>query len=119
MSTFTSVGSPGTLSTASGGNILGYNNISTTPSVIAPADPARKSITFHNPSAIDIFVSPATIQNTGSDVPLVPSTAAPGGCFLIFANGGTLVIEGECQKPWQAFSRTGSAQSLTVMVTHV
>lgn len=119
MSIITGVGSPGTLSSASGGYVLAYNNISTTPAQVAGLDPARRKITFHNPGAIDIFVGPAFVQNTGTDVALVPSTASPGGCFLVYANGGTLVIEGECQKPWQAFSRTSSGQSLTVMVTHV
>ena len=119
MSIFTGVGSPGTLSTASGGFVLAYNNISTTPVQVAGADPARKKITFHNPGTIDIFIAPVSIQTSGSDVPFSPNTSALGGCFLVYGNGATLVIEGECQKAWQAFSRTSSSQPLTVMVSHV
>jgi len=116
---FTGVGSPGTLSSASGGAVSAFNNISTSPIAVLGNDPARKKITFHNPGTIDIFVAPASITTAAQDVPFVPSVGSPGGCFLVYANGGTLIIEGECQKGWQAFSRTGSSQPLTVMSTHV
>jgi hypothetical protein len=120
MPIITGVGSPGTLSIASGGNVLAFNNINTTtPTPIVGVDPARTKITFHNPGIIDIFVAPASVSTGAQDVPFVPTIASPGGCFVVYANGGTLVIDGECQKGWQALSRTGSAQPLTVMVSHV
>jgi hypothetical protein len=116
---FTGVGSPGTVSAASGGYTFAFNNLSTTPQQVLGSNPQRRKITVHNPGTIDIFFAPAFIQNTGVDVALVPSPTSLGGCYLVYANGGTLVIEGECQKPWQAFSRTASANPLTVEVSNV
>ena len=120
MSTITTtVGSPGTVGSASGGRTLAYNNIATSPQQVVGANPQRQSIFFHNPGTVDIFIAPATVQNTGSDVPLVPSNAALGGCIRVFANGGSLKIEGECQKAYQAFAATGSTNALTVIDSNV
>jgi hypothetical protein len=119
MSIITGVGSPGTVSAASGGYILAYNDIYSTPQQVVGQDPQRKKLTFHNPGANDIFIAPTVIQTTGSDVIFTPSPTALGGCFRVFANGGTLVIEGECQKPWQAFAASGTTNPLTVVVSHV
>jgi hypothetical protein len=119
MSIITGVGSPGTVSAASGGYVLSFNQIYSTPTQVLGFDPQRKKITFHNPGTNDIFIAPVYVQNTGSDVPLIPSAAALGGCFRVYGNGGTLVIEGECQKPWQAFCATGTTNALTVVPTHV
>lgn len=116
---YTSVGSPGTVSAASGGRTAAFNNLSTTPMVIAGLNPQRQSITIHNPGTIDIFVAPTTTVVNGVDTTLTPSPTTLGGCYLVYANGGTLVITGECQKPWQAFSRTSSAQPLTVTDSNV
>lgn len=113
------VGSPGTISLASGGRVYAYNNLDTTPEQVAGPNPARQSITFHNPGTIDIFVAPSVVQNGGSDSPLSPTTAALGGCFRVYANGGTLVLTGEVQKPWQAFSASASGNALTVMDSNV
>lgn len=119
MSITTSVGSPGTVSAASGGYTYAYNNLSTTPQQVAGNDPARRKITFHNPGIVDIFIAPAFVQTTGSDVALVPTTAALGGCYRVYANGGTLVVDGECQKPWQAFAASGTGNPLTVEISRV
>jgi hypothetical protein len=110
----TYVGSPGTIGAASGGRTYAYNNLSTGPQVVAPLNPQRQSITIHNPGSIDAFIAPSAVQNTGQDVPLVPSPTSLGGCYRVYANGGTLVISGECQKSWQAFSASGSDNPLTV-----
>ena len=118
----TSPGAPGTVSSASGGKIYGFNNISESGLVIvAPANPARQRITFHNPGTHDVFVAPTAIQTTGSDVTFNPSAASLGGCFRVYGNGGNLVIEGECQKSWQAFVNTGDGTTnpLTVMDDNV
>lgn len=115
----TGVGSPGTVSAASGGNVLAFNNLTTAPQAILPVDPQRTKITVHNPGGVDAFFGPVFVQNSGSDVALAPTPSALGGCFRIFANGGTLVILGECQKAWQAFSATGSGNPLTVTVDHI
>lgn len=108
-------GSPLTIGGGSGQKIYAFNNLSTTPEQVAGSNPSRQSITFHNPGTVDIFIAPAYVQNTGSDVALAPTTGALGGCFRVFANGGSLTITGECQKAWQAFSASASGNPLTVM----
>lgn len=115
----TSVGSPGSISSASGGRTYSFNNISTAPIQIVGANPSRQKITVHNPGTIDVFVAPVFVQNGGSDAALTPSPSTLGGCLLVYANGGTLIIDGECQKPYQAFSRTSSAQPLTVIDSNI
>lgn len=110
------VGASQVFSSASGGKVYAYNTLSTAPVAVAPANPSRTTITFHNPGSNDIFAAPSTVLNSaGSAVPLVPTTAALGGCFRVFANGGALVIGGECQTAWQAFAATGVNNPLTVM----
>lgn len=125
----TGPGSPLAFSSASGGKVYGYNNINeTTARVVAQANTNRQSITFHNPGASDIFISPTFVQNVlgtaptnPSNVALVPSNAALGGCWRVYGNGGTLVITGECQGAWQALAVTaaGAANPLTVMESNV
>lgn len=127
--TVTGVGSSGTVSGASGGKQYGYNNIAENALVVvAQANTQRRSILFHNPGSYDILVAPSVIQNTlgtapttPSNVAFSPSNAAPGGCFRVYANGGTLTIDGECQGAYQAFSATGSGSSnpLTVVESNV
>lgn len=100
-------------STASGGKVYAYNAILTVSAqVVAPANSSRQKLTFHNPGAQDLYVFPSVDAN---GVALACSTAAKGGSFLIFANGGTLVVEGECQTAWQAFAASGTTNPLTVM----
>lgn len=120
-----SVGGPSTFSSASGGKVYGYNNISESGLVtVAQANPARQKITFHNPGASDIFIAPVNVQNvlgtaptTPANVALTPSNAALGGCFRVYANGGSLEITGECQGAWQALavSGAGTTNPLTVI----
>lgn len=119
MGIFAGVGAASTFSSASGGKVYGFNNISTAPAVVAPVNTARQKITFHNPSDVDIYIGPSLIQTTGSSVAFVPAVGTVGGCFLVFANGGTLEITGECQGAWQAFSATGNTKPLTVLDTNV
>lgn len=122
MSVITIPGGSGTVSGASGGKIYAFNNISESGLVtVAPALTSRRKITFHNPGPNDIYVAPALVQTTGSSVAFTPSNAALGGCFRVYGNGGTLVIEGECQGAFQAFALTGAGSSnpLTVMDSNV
>lgn len=112
---FGGVGGALTFSSASGGKIYEANSLTTTASPIAPANTARQRITFHNPGDVDFFIAPMFQQNNGSNVALAPNPSALGGCFRVFANGGTLVIEGECQGAWQAFSASGANNPITVM----
>lgn len=122
MSIIVGVGAPGSVSAASGGKVYAYNNISTVPQPVAPPNTNRTKIIFHNPHAtINIYVAPAVISNntTGAQTPFVPSTAALGGCYLVYANGGTLTISGECQIGWQAFSASSNSIPLTVTDSNV
>lgn len=121
-------GSTLAFSSASGGKIYAYNNISETTEIrVAVQNPSRQRITFHNPGPNDIFIAPQQIQNTinnftpTSNQPLFISNAALGGSFRLFGNGGTLVIEGECQNVWSALAATGAgdANPLTVMDSNV
>lgn len=113
------VGASGTVNSASGGKINKINNLGINPITVASANPSRKKITFHNPGTVDIYVGPQFTQNNNTNEAFVPSLAALGGCFLVFANGGTLVIEGECQGQWQALAAGGVTNPLTVMDTNV
>src|SRR5580692_7641449 len=108
----TGLGSSRTVSSASGGYTFAFNNISTSPQQVLPQNPQRQSFTVHNPGSVDIFLAPATVQNTGSDVALTPSPSALGGCYRVYANGGEKTFSGEVQKPWQAFALSGSTNPL-------
>jgi hypothetical protein len=118
MTIFGGVGASQTVGAASGGKVYAINDLSTTPQVVAPANQARKKITFHNPGTVDFYVAPSLVQTTGSDVALSPTTAALGGCLVVYSQG-TLVIEGECQGAWQALSASGVDNPLTVIDTNV
>lgn len=118
------VGASGTVNSASGGKVYGYNNINeTTGRVVAPANPARKKITFHNPGSNDLYVAPSFVQNVlgtsptnPSDVALTLTNAALGGSRIVFSQG-TLEIEGECQGAWQALAKTGAGTTNPFTVT--
>src|SRR5258708_3898300 len=99
------LGCPGSVlafSSASGGKVYAYNNINAVPQQVAPINPSRQQLTFHNPGTIDILVAPATVLIAGSFAPLAPTNTQRGGCFLVYANGGSLTVVGECQTAWQA-----------------
>lgn len=114
---------------AGGGRIYYFNNITTSPASVANAVPGRLKITFHNPGTQDIFVCPGTVQNLGSaplpasgnlDQTLTASTAALGGTFRVYANGGTLVIEDNAAtRAWNAFAASGTTNALTVIDSNV
>lgn len=111
----TGPGSPLVIGGGSGQKIYSYNALNTTPAQVAPANPSRQQITFHNPGDVDVFIAPSYIQTSGSDAAFSPTTSALGGCFRVYANGGSLTIQGECQKAWQAFTASGTGKPLTVM----
>lgn len=116
MTIFSGVGASGTVSSASGGKIYAYNNISEIAArVVAQANPSRRKITFHNPGGSDLFIAPSFCQNVigtaptqPSDVALTITNSALGGTRRIFSNGGTLEVSGECQGAWQALAVTGA-----------
>lgn len=129
MSIIGGVGASQTFSSASGGKVYGYNNISEVAAiVVAQSNPARRKIRFHNPGSSDIFIGPSVVQNTLGTAPtqpsnqtLTPSNAALGGMTRVFGGGGTLEIDGECQGAWQALAVTGagSANPLTVTDSNI
>jgi len=113
----------------SGGKVYAFNNLSTTPEVVAPANSKRASITFDNPGTVDIIVFPVNVQalnpswnsttsiDSGtsiSNVALTPTTSALGGGYRIFANGGSRTFTGECQGAFQALAISSTGNSLTV-----
>lgn len=110
---------------ASGGKLYGFNNISTTPMMVLQSNPQRTMLQFYNPGVVDIYIAPANVQGlnaaptTPSNQTLTPSLGALGGCFKVFANGGSITIQGECQGAWQAFSATGTANPLTASESNV
>ena len=119
----TGPGSPLAFSSASGGKVYGYNNIGTSPIVVAPANTSRQKITFHNPGTVDIYIAPSLINNTVGSPPttnaavaFAPTTTNLGGCWIVFSQG-TLEITGECQGAWQALA--ASTAKLTVMDSNV
>ncbi len=124
MTIFSGVGASATVSSASGGKVYAYNNINeTTSRVVANANPNRRKITFHNPGTADIYIAPVYVQNVVGTAPTQPSNvaltlsnAALGGSRLVYANGGTLEVSGECQGGWQALAKTagGTTNALTV-----
>lgn len=124
MGTFTAgPGSPLTGSSANGGKVYGFNNISNVaPLVVLNANQARQSVTFHNPGSQDIFIAPVLLQGAlgaapaqPTDTAFTPTTGALGGTFRVYANGGTLTITGECQHAFQALAASGTTNPLTVM----
>ena len=115
-----------------GGKILAYNNLGTTPEVVAPANVNRGSITFHNPGSVNVVVFPVIVQNVPStaptssngqpsyiNTPLTPTTLTLGGGLLIYANGGQITLTGECSGSFQALATSGSNNPLTVIESNV
>ena len=118
----------------SGGKVYAFNNLGTSPEVVAPANSKRTQISFDNPGAVDIIVFPVQVQalnptwtsgsnldgNTSiSSVVLAPTTANLGGGYRIYGNGGSRTITGECQGAWQALAISGSGNPLTVTDSNV
>lgn len=124
--TFALVGSPGSVGPTSGGKVYAFNNLGTAPQVVAPADQFRTAITFHNPGTVDLFVAPSVVQANNAipaagitNSTLTPTTAALGGCWRVYANGGSITFSGECQGQFQAFAASSTNNPLTVIDSHV
>lgn len=118
----TGPGSPLTVSSASGGKFYAYPIITESVATqVAPANPARQQITFHNPGSNDILIYPQFVVNTGSNAPNPASTTNPGGAYRLFALGGTWTVSGECQGAWFATGVGGSTNNnqLTVIDSNV
>jgi hypothetical protein len=117
MSVLSLVGGAQAYSSASGGKVYALNTLgAVTPLQIVPANTSRRKLTIHNPGVVDVFVAPA-ISATGAAITI--SLAALGGSFRVFANGGTLVIDGECQTAWNALAASGVNNGLTAMDSNI
>ena len=119
----------------SGGKVYAFNNLGTSPEVVAPQNIARTYITFDNPGSVDIIVFPCQAQavnptwtsasslssgNTSiTNTPLSPTTSSLGGGYRIYGNGGTRTFGGECQGAYQALAISGSGNALTVTDSNV
>lgn len=117
MGTFSGVGASPSVGPTSGGKVYAFSAL-TTLTQVAPGNPNRRSITFHNPGPVDILVSMVSYyaaQTALSFSTLIPTTAAYGGSFRVYANGGEKTFTGECSLAWQALTVDGSAGQLTVM----
>lgn len=120
MTTFTGVGSPGSVGPTSGGKLYAYNTLDgVTPVAVAPANPSRQSVTFHNPGTNDVIVFPQYKVNTGTNVSNAVTTSALGGGFRVYGNGGEKTFTGECQGEWLAIAVTGTGNPLTVMDSNI
>lgn len=117
MSIISQVGGAAVFSSASGGKVYGFNSLDAVTAVtVAPANTSRRKLTFHNPGTVDVVVFP-TVDGNGAA--LAPTISAKGGSFLIFANGGSLTLEGEIQGIWKALAASGVSNPLTVMDSNV
>jgi hypothetical protein len=114
---FALAGSPPSVSGANGGKTYAANNIINTGNTqIAPANPFRQSITFHNPGTVNLFVSMvAQLSQAGVQSVLAPSNAAPGGAFVVLPGATLTLVGGEIQLAWQAFAASGTTNPITVM----
>lgn len=119
------VGSSGSVGPTSGGKVYAFNNIGTSPIVVAPASPSRTTITFYNPGTVAIYIAPANVQALNSiptsiaNQTLTPNVSALGGCWVINGNGGFMSLTGECQGAYQAFAYSGTTNPLTVADSNV
>jgi len=116
MAIISGVGSSPSVGPTSGGKVYAFNALdAVTPVQVAPANPNRRKITFHNPGSVDVLIFPQYQQTTGSNTPLNVTTSARGGSFLLYANGADRTIEGECQGAWFALAVSATGNPLTVM----
>lgn len=109
------IGSSQSVGPTSGGKVTPINSLGTTMAQVVGGNPARVSITFHNPGTISVYVAP-TVNAQGA--PFTPMGGALGGAFLILS-GGLLTLTGEVQTPWQAMAASGSNQPLTITESNV
>lgn len=114
------VGSSGSVGPTSGGKVYAFNNLdAVTPVAVAPANPNRTRISFHNPGTVDVIVFPALVQTSGSSAANPATVAAKGGSYLVYANGGERLIEGECQGAWNALAVSAVSNPLTVTDSNI
>jgi len=92
----------------------GFNGISSAPTTVvavSTGDDYPTNLSFHNPSLLDILVYPS---ESGSGTTITVVSTSRGGSLLVYANGGTAVVDGGSTMAWYAIS-TGTTGSLTVV----
>jgi hypothetical protein len=107
------VGSPGTVSTATGSKVTAAT-VGTVGAQVVAGNSARVSISFHNPGSGNVFVYPVT---NSAGAPNTPSNASPAGAFVVMP-GTMLMLSGECQLAWGAFAANAGSQ-LTIMQSNL
>jgi hypothetical protein len=109
----TGVGSPGTISTATGGKVSGAT-VGTVGAQVIAGNPARQSIIFHNPGTTNVSVYPLLNATGGTNS---PSSGNPAGSFQVLP-GGLITITGECQGAWGAWGASAT-NYLTIMQSNL
>lgn len=114
------VGSSGSVGPTSGGKVYAFNTLdAVTPVAIAPANPSRVRIGFHNPGTVDVIVYPQYVQTSGQNAANPATVAAKGGSYLVYANGGERWVEGECQGAWYALAVSAANNAITVTDSNI
>lgn len=116
-------GGASVFSSASGGKVYALTIAASGGSDVAPENPSRQRITFHNPGSNRILVGPkkkvGLFSQTQSDNLFSWVAGSEGGAFIVYADGGTLEITGECQGAWHAIAETGETNPFTVMDSNI
>lgn len=121
MSIISLVGGSSTFTGATGGKVYPNRVTSTVAAAVIPANASRRRLTFHNPGTIDLYVFPVKLMDFNGNLATSykPSPTSLEGSFLVVANGGTLIVEGECQFEWWAFLATDGQGAITIMDSNV
>jgi hypothetical protein len=109
------VGAPQSVSGANGGKIYADNNLANNPHQIAPPNPNRRSIVFHNPGTSDVYVTMVyQMSQNGTQLPNGVNIESVGGAFRIVPAATLVFNGGEIQAAWLGFG-PGDGNPITVM----
>jgi hypothetical protein len=111
MTSTSGVGSPGTVSGASGNKVYAINNVSTVFTQVLPGNTQRVSMTWHNPGTIILYIGPLALASGANQTPNLGNL---GGTFQLLP-GATMTFTGECQTGWGALSASAANNPLTIM----
>jgi hypothetical protein len=91
------------------------NTLSTTAIQVLAAGSSRSHLTFHNPNpnGVNTWVYPVTNISGATNAPTLGSL---GGAFSVLP-GAYLTVTDAVNSAWFAFSSSGSANPLTIMVS--
>ena len=116
MPIFYNVGQSGSVGPTSGGKVWPINNLGQSGQQVVGPNPARTTLTFHNPGTVsNIYVYPVV---AGDGTPMSPGVVTLGGTFVVWP-GATVSLSGEIQTAWAAFAQSGGGNPLTVMESNL